>query len=66
MTLERSTRCAVNIYDDTIGVTGQVDSRIDLDLCHLLVNLGLKTNARQTPTQKREEWCLPSSRACST
>jgi hypothetical protein len=42
VTLQRSTRLAINVDDDSVWVTGKVDPGVDLDLGHLLVDLGLQ------------------------
>lgn len=42
VTLQRPTRLAVDVDDDSIGVTRKVDAGIDFDLGHLLVNLSLR------------------------
>lgn len=41
VTLQRSTRLLVDVDNDSVGITGKVDSSVDLDLGHLLVDLGL-------------------------
>ena len=41
VTLKRSTRTFVDVHDDAVWITGQIDAYIDIDLRHLFVNLCL-------------------------
>lgn len=41
VTLQRPARTFIDIDNDTIRVTGEINPNVDLDLCHFLVNFGL-------------------------
>lgn len=41
VTLQRAARFSVDIYYDTIWITGKIDADFDLDLRHFLVNFRL-------------------------
>ena len=64
VTLKRSTRGTVDVDHDAVRITREVDSRVYLDLGHLLVDLGLHELAQgtQVSRQLRHNKCLIHSR----
>lgn len=66
VTLQRPTRTFIDIDNDTIRVTGEINPNVDLDLCHFLVNFGLRNQDQQAIVLKRRDGIAPSSQVWSS